>query len=63
MDKSRQREHKRVESNLNIFRESIVFIASSILWLILHNSIICNGRFVITDRQSFYTNCKSNIES
>lgn len=33
MDKSRQREYKRVESNLNIFRESIVFVASSVLWL------------------------------
>lgn len=33
MDKSGQRQSKRVESNLNIFRELIVFVASSILWL------------------------------
>ena len=33
MDKSRQRELKRVKSRLNIYRETIVFIASTILWL------------------------------
>lgn len=33
MVKSRQRKHPGMKSNLNFFRETIVFFASSILWL------------------------------
>lgn len=33
MDQSRQGKSKRVKSQLNLFRESIVFVASFILWL------------------------------
>lgn len=33
MDKSRQRKHTGIKSRLNIYRETIVFLASSVLWL------------------------------